>query len=206
VAELATNPETEVETEETAPETDETEAEPGEDIEAAEQPGDETEEVEHERKKYKIPKPLKGALLMQADYPRKTQEVAEQRKALEERSKSIADEQKSHSEHLTEIARVVAYNDAIAQFEKADWPSIRANNPAMYDQLWFQYQQTKEARDKAVIALQGKVQERTSKAQQGNCHAPGTGPRSNQARYSGVVPRACGKAERVCDGARLHSG
>ena len=43
---------------------------------------------------------------------------------------------------------------------------------------WFQYQQTKEARDKAVIALQGKVQERNSKAQQE------TATRLEQARAS----------------------
>ena len=60
----------------------------------------------------------------------------------------------------------MAYNDAIAQFEKADWPQIRAANPQLYNDLWFQYQQTKEARDKAVNALQQKVQARNSQAQQ----------------------------------------
>jgi hypothetical protein len=136
-----------------------------ENLESQAPPSDETEEVEHEGKKYKIPKPLKGALLMQADYTRKTQEVAEQRRALEERQKALGEEQKIHAEHLTDIARVVAFNDAIARFEQADWAKIRAENPQLYNDLWFQYGQAKEQRDRAVVALQQKVQERSSKAQ-----------------------------------------
>lgn len=138
--------------------------EPGE--ETPDAPETELEEVEHEGKKYKIPKPLKGALLMQADYTRKTQEVAEQRRAVEEAQRQYAEAQRVQAEHLSDFARVVAFNDAIAQFEKADWPQIRANNPQLYNDLWFQYQQTKEARDKAVLALQQKVQQRNSQAQQ----------------------------------------
>ncbi len=124
-----------------------------------------SEEVEHEGKKYKIPKPLKGALLMQADYTRKTQELAEQRRAHEDAQKQFTERQKLELEFTSDFARVVGLNDAIAQFEKADWPQIRANNPALYDQLWFQYQQTREARDKAAAALQGKIAERNSSAQ-----------------------------------------
>src|SRR2546423_335026 len=133
---------------------------------AAEEPTplEETEEVEHEGKKYKIPRPLKGALLMQADYTRKTQELAEQRRAHEETARQFADRQKAEAEFATDFARVVAINDAIAQFEKTDWAQIRAGNPAQYEQLWFQYQQTKEARDRAAAALQQKLQERSSKA------------------------------------------
>lgn len=133
--------------------------------EDARDPAGENEEVEHEGKKYKIPKPLKGALLMQADYTRKTQEVADQRRALEERQKTLAEEQKIHAEHLSGIARIVGLNDAIAQFEQADWAKIRAENPQLYNDLWFQYGQAKEQRDRAVVALQNRVQERNSQAQ-----------------------------------------
>ncbi|MDE2474677.1 MAG: hypothetical protein KGO48_06495 [Alphaproteobacteria bacterium] len=133
--------------------------------EGQEAPADELEEVEHDGKNYKIPKALKGALLMQADYTRKTQEVAEQRRQHEERVKAFDADQRAQAEHLSDFARVVACNDAIAQFEKADWPQIRANNPQLYNDLWFQYQQTKESRDKAVLALQQKVAERNSNAQ-----------------------------------------
>jgi len=162
-------PDAELETEEARAPDDESETQnpAGTTDEQPESPAEEeTEEVEHEGKTYKIPKPLKGALLMQADYTRKTQEVAEQRKAIEQRQAAFAEEQKLLAEHLTEFGKVSALNDAIAQFEKADWPQIRASNPQLYNDLWFQYQQTKEQRDKAVTALQTKVAERSSKAQQ----------------------------------------
>lgn len=44
---------------------------------------DELVEVDYEGGKYKVPAPLKEALLRQADYTRKTMEVAEQRKEIE---------------------------------------------------------------------------------------------------------------------------
>src|SRR5579884_3283912 len=156
----ATTEGVDLDTEETA------EPEEGEEGDEPRAPAEEFDEVEHEGKKYKIPKPLKGAMLMQADYTRKTQEVAEQRKQIEQERVRVAEEQKLHAEHLTEIAKVVALDEAIKEFQKADWNAIKANNPAAYDQLWFQYQQTKENREKAVVALQQKVQERCSKAQQ----------------------------------------
>lgn len=125
---------------------------------------DETEEVEHEGKKYKIPKPLKGALLMQADYTRKTQEVAAQRKAHEEAVKDFEARQKLYQEVTTENARVVALNDAIAQYEKVDWATLRASNSKAYDEHWFNYQQTLRQRDNAQKTLDAKIIERTSKA------------------------------------------
>ncbi|HEX5278938.1 MAG TPA: hypothetical protein VFW28_02555 [Micropepsaceae bacterium] len=138
---------------------------PATDETAPEAPAGELEEVEHDGRTYRIPKPLKGALLMQADYTRKTQEVAEQRRQHDERVKAFEVDQRVQAEHLSDFARVVAYNDAIAQFDKADWPQIRASNPQLYNDLWFQYQQTKESRDKAVLALQRSVAERNSNAQ-----------------------------------------
>lgn len=46
-------------------------------------PEDELAEVDYEGEKYKVPAPLKEALLRQADYTRKTMELAEQRKSVE---------------------------------------------------------------------------------------------------------------------------
>jgi hypothetical protein len=171
---LATNPApgevapaAEVETDEefAATETDlETEGEEGD--ESAQAEPEETEEVEHEGKKYKIPKPLKGALLMQADYTRKTQEVAEQRKQVEAERARFAEEQKLITESISEFGKVQALNDALAQYDKVDWATLFQSNRQLYDQLRFNQDQAKLEREKAVTALQGKVQERNSKAQQ----------------------------------------
>lgn len=43
---------------------------------------DDTEEVEHEGKTYRVPKDLKDSFLRQSDYTRKTQEVAQERQVL----------------------------------------------------------------------------------------------------------------------------
>src|SRR5215204_4003947 len=51
---------------------------------------EEFEEVERAGKKYRIPAALKGELMMQSDYTKKTQEVSETRKALEAREAEIA--------------------------------------------------------------------------------------------------------------------
>ena len=48
------------------------------------QPEDDTEEVDWDGAKYRVPKPLKDALLRQADYTRKTQELADQRRTVEQ--------------------------------------------------------------------------------------------------------------------------
>ena len=53
------------------------------------QPEDDTEEVDWDGAKYRVPKPLKDALLRQADYTRKTQELAEQRRTVEQHFTSL---------------------------------------------------------------------------------------------------------------------
>ena len=83
-----TNPESEVLIDDVANLLDTTDESPdeGSDEEVREddaetQPEDD-EEVEYEGKTYKVPKELKGALMKNADYTQKTQEVAEQRKSV----------------------------------------------------------------------------------------------------------------------------
>jgi hypothetical protein len=78
-------PEVEVEADETADiDAEETDAE-GQEPQAE----DDTEEIERDGVKYRIPKALKDDLLRQADYTRKTQEVAETRRALEMQAQSL---------------------------------------------------------------------------------------------------------------------
>lgn len=127
----------------------------------------ETDEVEHEGKKYRIPKPLKGALLMQADYTRKTQELAESRKAHEDAVRQFGERQKQESEYVNQVGKVNYLNEILAQYDKLDWSALFAdpNKREQYLQLQFQRQQTQEARDKEIQALNQKVSERTSTQQ-----------------------------------------
>ena len=128
--ETETNPETEevegVEAEAQATTDDQANVETeGEEAEASE-PEEETEEVEWDGKKYAVPKPLKAGLMMQADYTRKTQEVAEVRKALETRAAEIDQQAELHRETLTQRVQLEKLSDQLSQFQSLDWDAFEA--------------------------------------------------------------------------------
>jgi hypothetical protein len=118
---------------------------------------DDTEEVEHDGQKYKLPKALKGALLMQQDYTRKTQEVAEQRRALEERDAAFRQHAAAATEHIKLAARIEALNDQLGQFEKIDWATYQAQDATGAQSLWFSYQKALHDRNQTASELQAKV-------------------------------------------------
>lgn len=90
------------------------------------EPEDDSEEVEHEGAKYRIPKALKGALMMHADYTRKTQEVAEQRKAWEQER---AQQAESFEALKVEHATVTALEAQLKSYETIDWNAEFAADP-----------------------------------------------------------------------------
>lgn len=92
-------------------------------------PVEETEEVDWEGKKYTLPKAIKPALMMQADYTRKTQEVAETRKALEAQQAAIAQQAEAQKANLQEYVRLAAIDDRLAQFQRIDWATLDRDDP-----------------------------------------------------------------------------
>ena len=123
---------------------------PVEETEAADEP---TEEVELDGKKYAIPAALKDKFLMQQDYARKTQEVAELRKAAEHERAAIrqaveADEQASE---LKSDLRTV--DKALKQFENVDWGRFAAEAPAQAQAAMMQYQQLQMQRQQLADGL-----------------------------------------------------
>lgn len=114
---------------------------------------DDTDEVEHEGQFYRIPRPLKGAFLMNADYTRKTQELAEHRRALERERQGF--EQKAGSLHATiaERARLSAIEDQLADFEGIDWQTLGDEDPQTAQVLWQRYQEFAHARDRYAWSL-----------------------------------------------------
>lgn len=129
-------------------------------------PADDTEEVEHEGQKYVIPKALKSALMMNADYTRKTQEVAEQRRALETQQQQLVQQAQTQQELLQDAAKVVALDDQIKQFEQVDWTALNQQDPVKAQQLWMTFSQLKDTRAAALGQLQQKEQQRALEAQQ----------------------------------------
>src|SRR5690348_4268004 len=126
----------------------------------------EMEEVEHEGRTYKIPKGLKGALLLQADYNRKAEELAEQRRQHEQQTRQFAERQRLEAEFLTDAGRIAACDETLAQLDRVDWSATWNNNRELYHQLQFQLQQTREAKQKAIESLQQKINQRNAALQQ----------------------------------------
>lgn len=129
-------------------------------------PVDDSEELEHEGKKYKIPKAVKPLLMFQADYTRKTQEVSEQRKAVEAAQAAFENQAKAHQEYIQDLAQLTAYDNAIKQYANVDWNQLNAQDPVQAQALFFQFQQLKDARNAAAGQVQQKETTRRQAEQQ----------------------------------------
>lgn len=111
------------------------------DDEEPDEPEDDSEEVEHDGQKYRIPKALKGALLMQQDYTRQTQELADIRKSTElERAaiKQAVEADEAASEIKSDL-RIL--DKALKQYDNVDWQAFAAEQPAQAQAAMLRYQQ-----------------------------------------------------------------
>lgn len=81
----------------------------------------ETEEFEHDGKKYALPKDLKPLLMMQKDYTQKTQEVATQRQELAARATEMAQQAETQATTIQERATLVSVDASLAQFQAINW-------------------------------------------------------------------------------------
>lgn len=100
---------------------------------------DDTEEVEHGGAKYRIPKALKPALMMQADYTRKTQETAATARALDEERASwsrLSDEAIEARSEAKAVGKRLADIQALTD---SDWDQVKAldrqDGGSRYDKL-----------------------------------------------------------------------
>lgn len=118
------------------------------------EPEEELDETEYEGKTYKVPKEIKDALLRQSDYTRKTQELAEIRKAaeLERQSITTAKEADEAADELKSDLRTV--DKALKSFENVDWAKFAADSPAQAQAYMLQYQQLQMQRQQLASGLE----------------------------------------------------
>ena len=135
------------------------------DGEEAPPPEPELEETEYEGKRYRVPKELKDALLRQSDYTRKTQEVSQQRQALEERAKAHEEQAKSFQEYRADYAKLDAIEERLKLFGQVNWQQESQKDPVGTQQLYFQYQQLKDAKLEVSQSIRDKEEKRTLDAQ-----------------------------------------
>lgn len=128
-------------------------------------PEDDGIDLEHEGKKYRIPKALEGYLLRQDDYTRKTQTVAERAKELEQREQQLT-QQAQADEKASEARVALAMLDRqLKQYDGVNWPEEYAKSPenagahkAVFDQLMIE-------RSKATAFLTQQDRQRADEAQ-----------------------------------------
>lgn len=130
-------------------------------------PADEFEEIDFDGEQFNVPKKLKEAFLRQADYTKKTQEVAEQRRAIEAQAQSVQITQQRQMEFAQDIANLGALNARLAPFTQVqDWPSYIRSGGAQAQADYAEYQALVHQRDQFANGLGQRIQQRQSQEQQ----------------------------------------
>lgn len=115
------------------------------------------EEVEFEGKKFKGPKGVKDALLRQQDYTRKTQEVAEQRKQVQQQAELIAKQQQLLTASFEKAAEFKQVQTRLSEFQRLDWQALAEQDPAHATKLMAAYQATRDQAAQKQQELQQSV-------------------------------------------------
>jgi hypothetical protein len=118
------------------------------------QPEDDTEEVDWDGAKYRIPKALKPGLLMQADYTRKTQELAEQRRTVEQHAQALTQQAELQQATLEHRVNLRTVEQQLQQFSGTDWSAYSAqygaDATAAAMASWQQYRDAKAELEGAI--------------------------------------------------------
>lgn len=132
---------------------DEFASEDAAEMDAAEEAAPSTFEVELDGEVHSLPAALKGAFLRQADYTRKTQELAEHRRALEAERQALAHHGKALAGASQERLQLAALDHQIAEFEGVDWDSVGAEDTQSAHELWARFQHLGQVRERLAYAV-----------------------------------------------------
>ncbi len=114
-------------------------------------------EVEFEGKIYQVPPELKNALLRQADYTRKTQEVASLRKAIEAERELLQQSQQQLQQNFNDVIQLAQIDFQLSVFDNVNWSELAKNDPAQSQQMQMSYLKLKEQRDALARQLEQKA-------------------------------------------------
>lgn len=126
---------------------------------------DELEGVKVRGKKDLIEK-IKSERLMQADYTRKTQEVAEQRKAIESQREEVAKQAQMAQQFAEELGAAKAIDMRLAQFQQVNWDQLEQSDPVQAMRLQREMRDLQTARGQIAQSIAAKQQARTLAEQQ----------------------------------------
>lgn len=134
--------------------------------ELQEQQSEDEEEVDYEGEKFKVPKKLKDALLRQADYTRKTQEVAAQRAAIEQERAEVQRQAQFHRDFLEELAEARSISLQLEQFKQIDWDALDQADPVQARRLERQQRALQDRQSELQRKVAEKNQQKTLQEQQ----------------------------------------
>ena len=124
------------------------------------------EEVEYEGKKYALPPELKDAILRQADYTRKTQELAQTRQQAEQTFAQQQARIEAERANIQAVARLTALDERLQQYAGVDWDSLSQSNGELAQREFMKYQQLKDSRQQFVAQIQQHESQRAMQEQQ----------------------------------------
>lgn len=122
-------------------------------------PQGETAEIDYDGAKYTVPAKLKDAFLRQADYTRKTQEVAQARAAVDQERQAVARLAQEAQVFVGQYAAIQQIDQKIAEFQKVDWQKLATEDPWQNLQMRQSWTELVQARQLAQQGLeQARVQ------------------------------------------------
>lgn len=141
------------------PENELTDADPEEpeegDPEDQGEPEDDLVEAQYEGKTYKVPPELQKALLRQADYSRKMNEVGAKEKDYAQRIDRAEKLYEGATKYAESLAKVQALDAQIEGFKDFDFEKLETEDPGRASVLAVKLLRLQQARDKAVADAQG---------------------------------------------------
>ena len=123
------------------------------------------EEIDYEGARYRVPKALKDAFLRHADYTRKTQEIAETRRALEHRQQLLVREAQEREADFEDRVRLAQMDEALEQYRNVDWAALRSQDPARAQGMFQDFVMLNDARQDLAGGLSAKALQRALQAE-----------------------------------------
>lgn len=131
---------------------------------------DDSEEIDHEGEKYKLPKKLaeewKNGRLRQQDYTVKTQDLAKQKTEFETAQQEFVARQQFQQQHIEAVAKVISIDERLEQFQKLDWNALTDADPVQALKLDRQMRELQQQRAQQIDGLQQSQAKLTFEQQQ----------------------------------------
>ncbi len=119
----------------------------------------ETEEVEFNGKKYAVPKELAPNLMMQSDYTRKTQELAEERKETAAERDQLRQQAETREQLFMEKAELHQIDKRLNAYRNTNWQLWHSQDPNGAQAAQLDYVQLRDARESLGGHIQGREAE-----------------------------------------------